>query len=292
MQILIIGAQGMLGRPVARRLLQDGLQVKALARRPEVAKRLLPPQATVVAGDLEQVDSITAALTGCQAVYVSVETFPGARFRPETDGLRNVVNAARSVPGLRLLVLSAFGASTPQAASHPWWHIRLKHEAQEIAKTSGLPWTIFEPTWFMESFPLFVKSKRFTLFTGEKLDPYWVAGDDYGRMISTALTRNSGVEKIIPVQGPEKLAVEEAARRFIAAYDPSMSILHVPGWILRAAGLINAQAKELSQLLRVYGQVDEPTPDPTMWETYGPPMMKIEDYAAYCRATGDFPQKG
>ena len=139
MQILIIGAQGMLGRPVARR--------------PEVAKRLLPPQATVVAGDLEQVDSITAALTGCQAVYVSVETFPGARFRPETDGLRNVVNAARSVPGLRLLVLSAFGASTPQAASHPWWHIRLKHEAQEIAKTSGLPSTIFEPTWFMESFP-------------------------------------------------------------------------------------------------------------------------------------------
>src|SRR5215467_3986273 len=87
MQILIIGAQGMLGRPVARRLLQDGLQVKALARRPEAARRLLPPQVTVVAGDLEQVDSIAAALTGCQAVYVSVETFPGARYRPETDGL-------------------------------------------------------------------------------------------------------------------------------------------------------------------------------------------------------------
>src|SRR5215471_13867925 len=153
MQVLIIGAHGMLGRPVARRLVEDGIQVKALARRPVAARQLLPREVTVVAGDLEQVDSIAAALSGCQAVYVSVETLPGARFHPETDGLRNVVNAARSVPGLRLLVLSAFGVSSPQAASHPWWHLRLKHETQEIAKTSGLPWTIFEPTWFMESSP-------------------------------------------------------------------------------------------------------------------------------------------
>ena len=282
----------MLGRPVARRLVEDGIQVKALARRPVAARQLLPREVSVVTGDLELVESIAAALTGCQAVYVSVETLPGARFSPETDGLRNVVKAARGFPGLRLLVLSAFGESNPEAASHPWWHIRVKHEAQEIARSSGLPWTIFEPTWFMESLPPFVKAKRFTLFTGEKLEPYWVAGDDYGRMISTALSRGSGVEKIIPVQGPEKLGVEDAARRFIAAYDPAIRIMHIPGWIIRAAGFFNVQAKELSQLLQVYGQIDEPAPDRTIWETYGQPGMKIEDYAAYSHSAGDFPQKG
>jgi uncharacterized protein YbjT (DUF2867 family) len=282
----------MLGRPVTRRLLKDGLQVKALARRPEVARRLLPQEVKVVEGDLEKAGSIAAALEGCQAVYVSVETFPGVRFRPETDGLRNVITAARRDTGLRLLVLSAFGASNPQAASYPWWHTRVKHEAQQIAKDSGLSWTIFEPTWFMESLPLFVKAKRLTVFTGHKLEPYWVAGDDYGRIISTALSRGSGVGQMIPVQGPEKLAVETAARRFIAAYDPALRITHAPFWILQAMGLLNSEAKELAQLLKLYGHVDEPPPEPAVWEAYGRPTMKIEDYAAYCRETGDFPQKG
>ena len=97
---------------------------------------------------------------------------------------------------------------------------------------------------------------------------------------------------MVPVQGPEKVDLETAAGRFIAAYDPAIKIMHVPGWILRLAGLVNAKAKELATLLKVYGQVDEPAPDRQVWDTYGLPTMKIEDYAKYCRETKDFPQKG
>ena len=44
----------MLGRPVARRLVEDGIQVKALARRPVAARQLLPREVSVVTGDLEK----------------------------------------------------------------------------------------------------------------------------------------------------------------------------------------------------------------------------------------------
>jgi len=288
--VLLIGGHGVLGRPVARRLAQEGFAVRALARRPEKARALLPPSLTVLPGDLENPASIEAALEGCGAVYVSVDTRPGDRFRPETDGLRNVVRAARRRNASpRLLVLSVLGGSLPDAARHPWRHLREKHEAQIIAKTAGLPWTIFEPTWFMESLPLFTSGKNF--FRLPLPPPHWIAGDDYGRMIAAALSKNLGVNEMVPVQGPERLTMAAAGRRFIQAYDKNIRSWPLPAVLLRAAGLINKDAKELADLLSFGGRHGEPAPDPRVWERFGKPALSVEGYAGYVRATGDFPRK-
>jgi uncharacterized protein YbjT (DUF2867 family) len=289
--VLIIGAQGMLGRPVARRLVQDGFRVRAMARRPAAAQILLPKEVEVLWGDLANPGSIDAALQGMDAVYVSVDSRPGEKFHSETDGLRNVIAAAKNHGTPRLLVLSALLSSHPLAAAHPWWHFREKYEAQQIAKASSLPWTLFEPTWFMESIPLFVKKKVFSLLAGKRLAPYWVSGDDYGRIVSAALSKNVGVEETVPVQGPEAISLGQAARRFIQAYDPVIRILRVPFWVLRGFGMLNAQARELVNLLDVYDQVTEPAPNPAVWERFARPELTIETYAAYSRRTGDFPQK-
>src|ERR1035438_7300220 len=102
--ILIIGAQGMLGRPVTRRLVQDGFMVRALVRRPEAAKRRSYGVAEVVTGDLQDVASLDTALHGCAAVYLSVDSSPREKLKTETDGLRNLITAAKNHPGTRLLV--------------------------------------------------------------------------------------------------------------------------------------------------------------------------------------------
>jgi uncharacterized protein YbjT (DUF2867 family) len=288
--ILIIGAHGMLGRPVARRLVQNGFQVKALARNVEAAKKALPGEVQVVFGNLMAADSIDKALDGCGAVYVSVDTPPGAAFHPETEGLKNVVTAAKNHPGVRLLVLSALRGSDPQAQHHPWWHAREKYEAQQIAKNSGLPWTIFEPSWFMETLPLLVKFKILSLIQ-TNLKAYWVAGDDLGRMISAALKKNIGQNEIVPVQGPHDISLTEAAFRFVHAYDPSIFLLPTPLGVIKMMGLVMPKLRELGQLFDLFGDIPETVPNPGFWNKFAKPEMTIETYAQYVKLTGDFPQK-
>lgn len=143
----------------------------------------------------------------------------------------------------------------------------------------------------MESLPLFVKGKSFSAFSGVRLAPYWVAGDDYGRMISKALKDKSGMGEIIPVQGSEKFSLDEAAAFFINAYDPSIQLKHIPFFILRAVGLFSARARDFATLLKLESGREEPAPDPNVWLKFGRPEMSIAGYAAYVRRTADFPQK-
>ncbi len=289
-RILMIGAHGMLGRPVARRLLADGFSVRAMARHPEKAKAVLPSSLDVVQGNLEDVGSMDRALDGCHSAYLSVDTPPKARFHSETEGLKNLIKAARNHPDIRLFVLSALRSSDPGAKNHPWWHAREKFEAQQIATSSGLAWTLFEPTWFMESLPLFIKGKNF-YYVKCGLEAYWISGDDFGRIFSALLKKNIGQEEIVPIQGPEKYSLLTAARRFIQAYDPAIKIRTVPAFVLTLAGLVQPQAKELATLLALSDEIKEEAPSPEIWERTAQPMMSFETYAYYVRRTNDFPQK-
>ncbi len=280
----------MLGRPVVRRLVQEGFAVRVMARNPPAAAAVLPAGVECVAGDLERPDEIDAALQHCSAVYLSVDSKAGARFLPETEGLRNVLLAAKNHRP-RLLLLSALGVAR-YGQDHPWWHMREKYAAQEITRKSDLAVTIFEPAWFMETLPVFVSGKTFLGLSGVRLESYWIAGDDYGRIVAAALKNGAGAGgEIVPVQGPELLGLNEAGRRFIAAYDPGLRLRQMPFAVLRALGLFSGQIRELGSLLKYYRTFYEPEPDPAIWGRLARPTMNIAEYAAYIRATGDFPRK-
>jgi hypothetical protein len=187
--------------------------------------------------------------------------------------------------------VSAFGQSRPEAATCPWRRVREKYKAQRIAMESGLPWTIMEPTWFMESLPLFVKRKTFSSIKGSKLKPYWISGDDVARLISTALKKNTGAEERIPAQGMNALPLLEAGKKFIMACDPSIKVKEVSLWIIKSAGVFSPRSKDFAALMKLSNLFEEPAPDQKGWERYGPPRMTIEDYAGYVKNTGDFPRK-
>ena len=291
-RVLVAGGTGMLGRPVVRRLLEDGFSVRVLARSPQKARSLLPGAVEVASGDLARPQTLEEACRDCSALYVSVDTPPGPGFHPETEGLRNLAEAAKRSGKPRLVILSALGSSDPANAEHRWWHAREKHLAQRIARESGLPWTILEPTWLMESLPLFVRGKTFYWFSDASLSAHWIAGDDLGRLLSAALIKGSGQGEVIAVQGPKKLTMLEAASAFIEAYDPSIQVKTVPLWTFRVLGLFKSEAKELVSLLDCYSGLDEPAPAESVWRRFARPRMEIADYARYCRRTGDFPQKG
>ena len=68
MTVLITGATGQVGNAIARRLADDGVEVRALVRSPDRA-RVLPAGVRAVFGDVTDPKSLHAALDGSATVY-------------------------------------------------------------------------------------------------------------------------------------------------------------------------------------------------------------------------------
>jgi|SRR5918994_2208254 uncharacterized protein YbjT (DUF2867 family) len=138
---LVTGATGNTGSGVTRSLLESGNAVRALVRAPDKARALREAGAEVVAGDLDDPATLIAdLLDGVTRVYFCTSNGPTA--------LRHWTNfqqlATRSSGEPHIVRLSAFGTPGSRIISE-------LQKAQEDLKASGLPWTILQPTFFMQN---------------------------------------------------------------------------------------------------------------------------------------------
>ncbi|MFJ7075908.1 NAD(P)H-binding protein [Streptomyces sp. NPDC098781] len=132
MNILLTGATGKVGRYVTEGLTASGHHVRALTRTPGTAA--LPADVEVVQGDLEQPQTLPAALEGIDRMYL----FPV----PETA--HEVAAMARKAGVGHIVVLSS--SSVLEDESNP---SHQHHRAVERAvEDSGADWTFVRPDEF------------------------------------------------------------------------------------------------------------------------------------------------
>jgi dihydroflavonol-4-reductase len=113
MRALLTGATGFVGAAVARALLQEGWQVRALVRPQADRRNLRTLELETFAGDLADGDSLERAARGCEALFhVAADYRLGARnpqelYRTNVEGTRNVFNAARAARVARVVYTSS-----------------------------------------------------------------------------------------------------------------------------------------------------------------------------------------
>ncbi len=177
--VLVVGATGMLGRPVGERLRHDGYGVRVLTREPERAERDLGEGIEYVRGDVDDAASLERAVSGCKAVHISLKAgpAPGEPERVEHQGTARVAEAAARAGLERITYLSGCYVGPEQAAASEAEAAKLG--AERAIEASGVPFTIFKPTYFMETLPLHVQGP-FGVVLGRQPHPlHMVAGDDY-----------------------------------------------------------------------------------------------------------------
>jgi dihydroflavonol-4-reductase len=109
---LVTGATGFVGAAVARALLQEGWEVRALARKGSDRRNLRTLAAEVVDGDLADSQSLARSLAGCEALlHVAADYRLGAfdpqqLYRTNVEGTRNILDAARAA-GVRRVVYTS-----------------------------------------------------------------------------------------------------------------------------------------------------------------------------------------
>jgi len=148
--IAVTGATGQQWGAVARRLLTEGWQVRALTRdttKPQ-AQTLATLGATVVPGDMDQRAQLDAAFQGADAVF-SVQNYwlPGVGYDGEVRQGKLAVDAAKAA-GIQHFVYSSVGAAHRGEGQK---HFASKHVIEQYLQASGLPYTILRPVGFMDN---------------------------------------------------------------------------------------------------------------------------------------------
>jgi uncharacterized protein YbjT (DUF2867 family) len=135
--VLVTGATGRIGRAVVAELLDAGVPVRALTRRPATA--WLPATVEVMAGDLTAPDSLDAVLQGVGAVFLLWTAPP--------DTAPAVVERLASHTG-RVVFLSS-----PHQTPHPFFQqpnpaARFHAEMERLIADAGLEPTFIRPGIF------------------------------------------------------------------------------------------------------------------------------------------------
>ncbi len=146
--ILVTGATGKQGSAAVLRLTERGFSVRALTRDPDQpAVRVLTGHgAEVVRGDLEDRESLMAALDGAYGVFAVLTPYEAGVDAEVRQG-KNLADAAARA-GVKHFVYSSVG-SADQNTGIP--HFESKARIEEHIRRLDMAWTIIRPVFFMEN---------------------------------------------------------------------------------------------------------------------------------------------
>ncbi len=284
MHVAVIGATGMLGQPVTHELIQAGFSVRIIARDVKKVCHLFP-EATIVAGDMCNVQSLTNALRGIEVVYLNLSVKQNekeADFHTEAEGLINLLQAARMAGVGRIAYLSSIVMRYQGMNGFNWWAFDVKQEAVRLIKASKIPYSIFYPSCFMETMNGSQRVGRFVVLVGRStVRPMFIAAHDYGKQVARAfqIAEDSQNQEYV-IQGPEAVTQHKAAKRFVDAYKKEvLKIRTVFPLLLKLGRLISPQADYGWHITEAINKYPESFEAGQTWNDLGEPKTTLEQFA-------------
>ncbi len=208
--IVIVGASGAVGVPTIRHLAGRGQEIRALTSNEDSAKRLrgLGVGETVV-GDFRSDSDVGRAVAGADKVFLVTPRFT----EDEAEiGLR-VVAAAQAAKVSHFVFSSAFHPQM-RKMNHHWTKLLV----EEAVIESGLPFTILQPSMFMQN--VRVEWNSVTV-EGIYPRPYsamrkmsLVDTEDLGEAAATVLSEDGYAGATFELCGPDALSHAEMAAVF------------------------------------------------------------------------------
>ena len=201
--ILVLGATGKTGSRIANRLEQKGLSVRRGSR------------SAALPFDWEEPDTWAAALDGVSSVYISY--YPDIAVPGAVETVAAFVEQARVAGVGKLVLLTGRGEHHAQ-------------RAEEVVRSSGLPFTIVRAAWFAQNFSEgalheTVMAGLLPMPGGEVREPI-VDVDDIADVAVAALTESGHDGELYEVTGPRLMTFAEMAAELSVA--TGRQVTHLP----------------------------------------------------------------
>jgi uncharacterized protein YbjT (DUF2867 family) len=219
-RVLVTGATGNTGTGLVASLRRAGVDVRIFVRDAAKAEPLKAAGAEVVVGDLDKPETITPAVEGVDKIYLLTWNGPTQEQQAE-----NVIKAAKRVGSIHLVRHSMWGPEGSRI-------IKQGYKIEEAVRSSGLPWTILKPTFFMQN----------TMMAAQTISShgviYWDMKEGKLGMIdvrdivdaATAVLTGSGHDgKTYVLTGPEAISFNDVAAAFSSVLGKEVKYVSVPG---------------------------------------------------------------
>ncbi len=248
--ILVVGATGMLGGAIVRRLLERGDEVRALVRDDTGERALSEAGAKTARGDLKDAASLASACDGISTLITTANSAArGAQDNVDTvdlEGNRNLIEAA-SRAGVEHFVFVSAEGEDPES---PVPFLRAKGIASARLRESGMAYTVLVPNLYMDVWiPLVVlapvaSGRPITLVDEGARKHYLVAIDDVAGFAVAAVHSQDARNRELLIGGPEALSWRDVISAFERVHGVTLAVESIdagqpmPGFPEAVSGLM------------------------------------------------------
>jgi uncharacterized protein YbjT (DUF2867 family) len=267
--ILVTGATGNVGGELVRALAREGQPVRALVRagsQPE-----LPAGAEAAAGDLNEPESMRAALTGARGMFL----YPGYRDAPGT------LEEARRAGVQHVVLLSGSSAASGDMSNAV---SRYMIESETAVRACGLAWTILRSFGFMSNTLQWAPQLKagdvvrapFAGVPVAVIDPH-----DIAAVAAACLTSPGHEGRVYTLSGPESLRPADRVRILREVLGRDLKFEGQPDEEARAEMSANMPQEYVDAFFNFYveGALDESQVLPTVGDVTGRPPRTFRQWA-------------
>lgn len=280
-KIAVVGSTGLIGEPVTRELISAGFDVTLVVRNPAKASQLFPG-IKMAEADVFNFEEMKSALAGQEMVYISLSPARTKNQRTpmaEREGLSNILEAAKQNGLRRVLFLSSLVQRYNGMNDFHWWIFQMKEEAIKKVKESGIPYSIFYPSSFMETMGRdMIRGNKIMLVSGTKQRMWFIAGKDYGRQVVNAIKIADGNNQEYTVQGTEAFDWNEAAKVVQENYYRPLKIITAPISVLKMLSPFIGVMNYAAHICEALNRYPEKFESEKTWQDLGKPATSFANF--------------
>jgi uncharacterized protein YbjT (DUF2867 family) len=271
-KLLVVGGSGMLGMPVVMQLAFDGFKVRVFSRDPDKVRDKFGDLFETFQGNVENISTLEKAMEGCDGVHINLNGGVTAEEldRIENRGMTNIVRAAKKMTVKRLSFLS-YSTHLENYPEIPC--ARAKYQGETALRESGVPYSIFRATPFMEGLDNFIDGEN-AYIMGNPLTPHhWCAVNDYAEMVSTAFQYLETQNKIFYIQGPESFSLKEALIKYCAISRQGTKVSSQS-----SPPIVSSEMKFAAEMIHLFEQAGEQGDPSEANQFLGAPTTTLEEW--------------
>ena len=239
-KVAILGASGMIAQETIKALSHADYTLKLFSR--SISPENYPSH-EVIKGDVFNDAQLDSALTGCDAVHITVGQLD------EYAAVQKIVKAAKK-HDIKLISYVSGATVCKENAIMPF--IKAKYESELLLKSSGIPYMILRPTWFMESLALMIQDGKANVMGRQPNKIRWIASKDFGQLLANAYQKPECFNQEFTTYGPEAFTINEALEQYIKVKHPTIKkVANAPFWLLKIIAFVSRN-KQLQAIIPVF----------------------------------------
>ncbi|MFN2562926.1 MAG: NAD(P)H-binding protein [Jatrophihabitans sp.] len=252
--VLVTGASGFVGSHLARAVVDAGHDVRAMTRRPDA----YTGAGTPVPGDVDDPDSLAAALAGVDVAYYLVHSLDSDDFEgKDADAAINFGGAAAEAGVERIIYLGGLGVDNGELSAH----LRSRRQVEQLLGVAGVPVTVLRAAVVVGHGGISWEiTRQLVDHLPAMITPRWVktrtqpiALEDVVRYLLGVLDHPDALGQVFEIGGPEVLRYIDMLKRAAKVQGKRIPSVDVPlltpglssGWLALVTDVDMATARNL-----------------------------------------------